>query len=103
MLDVSYEKLTRLLLRRIFLMFPMLVGLTIGIIGNSAILSVKTFLLVELGMAVLSPLFSAVITSGVRTPSYHSSRTTRPLIPAARTQPYPGPTPLATAESLPII
>ena len=56
MLDVSYEKLTRLLLRRIFLMFPMLVGLTIGIIGNSAILSVKTFLLVELGMAVLSPL-----------------------------------------------
>lgn len=68
LLDVSHEKLTRLLSYvGSFLVFPMLAGLMIGLIGHSAILGPKTFLLIELGMAILSPLFGAVITSGVRT------------------------------------
>lgn len=59
LLDVPREKLTRLLRYfGSFFVFPVLVG-------------IKTFLLIELGMAVLSPLLSAVIASGERKSHRH--------------------------------
>jgi hypothetical protein len=62
---VSREKLTRLSSYfGSFLVFPLLASLLVGLIGHSAILGVKTFLLIELGMAILSPLLSAVMPSG---------------------------------------
>jgi predicted permease len=75
LLDVSREKLTGLL-RYVgsFLVFPLLAGLLVGLIGHSATLGVKTFLLVELGMAILSPLFGAVIASGARKPHHHRGK-----------------------------
>lgn len=75
LLDVSREKLTRLLnYVGSFLVFPILVGIVVGLIGHSAILGVKVFLLIELGMAILSPLFSAVIPSGVRKPHHRHGK-----------------------------
>ena len=62
--DVSREKLTRLLSYvGSFLVFPLLARLLVGLIGHRAILGVKTFLLIELGMAILSPLLSDPIRS----------------------------------------
>jgi hypothetical protein len=55
-------------------MFPLLASLLVGLIGHSAILGVKTFLLIELGMAILSPLLSAVIPSGVRKPEHRRGK-----------------------------
>jgi hypothetical protein len=57
-----------------FLLFPLLASLLVGLIGHNAILGVKIFLLIELGMAILSPLFIAVIPSGGRKPQ-HRGRT----------------------------
>ena len=75
LLDVSREKLTRLLSYvGSFLVFPILVGIVAGLIGHSAILGVKAFLLIELGMAVLSPLFNAVILSGGRKPHHRRGK-----------------------------
>jgi hypothetical protein len=75
LLDVSREKLTRLLSYvGSFLLFPALAGLLVGLIGHSAILGVKAFLLIELGMAILSPLFGAVIPSGVRRPHHRRGK-----------------------------
>ena len=75
LLDVSRGKLTRLLSYvGFFLVFPLLTSLLVGVIGHSAILGVKTFLLIELGMAILSPLFGAVATSGVRKPHHHREK-----------------------------
>ena len=65
LLDVSREKLTRLLsYLGSFLVFPLLVALVVGMLEQSATIGIKTFLLVELGMAVLTPLLNAVIASG---------------------------------------
>ena len=41
--------------------FPVAVALLVGALGHSANLGFKTFLLIECGMAVLSPLLNAVI------------------------------------------
>jgi hypothetical protein len=38
-----------------FFVFPVLVALVVGMLEQSAIIGIKTFLLIELGMAVLSP------------------------------------------------
>jgi hypothetical protein len=45
-------------------LFPLLVALVVGFLGQSATLGVKTFLLIELGMTVFIPLLNAVIASG---------------------------------------
>jgi hypothetical protein len=40
--------------------FPVAVAILVGVLGHSANLGTKTFLLIECAMAVLSPLLSAV-------------------------------------------
>jgi NADH:ubiquinone oxidoreductase subunit 3 (subunit A) len=45
----------------LFVVFPIAVALLVGVAGHSANLGIKTFLLVEFGMAVLIPLLNAVI------------------------------------------
>jgi hypothetical protein len=56
LLDVPREKLTRLLSYFGFLfVFPLLVVLVVGSLEESATIGIKTFLPIELGMAVLSP------------------------------------------------
>jgi len=75
LLDVSREKLTRLLSYfGSFLVFPLLVALVVGMLEQSATIGIKTFLLIELGMAVLSPLLNAVIASGESMPHRHRGR-----------------------------
>ena len=75
LLDVSREKLTRLLsYLGSFLVFPLLVALVVGMLEQSATIGIKTFLLVELGMAVLGPLLNAVIASGERKSDRHRGR-----------------------------
>jgi uncharacterized membrane protein len=75
LLDVSREKLTRLLsYLGSLLVFPLLVALVVGFLGQSATLGVKTFLLIELGMAILSPLLNAVIASGKSKPHRHRGK-----------------------------
>lgn len=75
LLDVSREKLTRLLSYfGSFLVFPLLVALVVGTLEQSATIGIKTFLLIELGMAVLSPLLNAVIASGERMSHRHRGR-----------------------------
>jgi len=75
LLDVSREKLTRLLSYfGSFLVFPLLVALVVGMLEQSATIGIKTFLLIELGMAVLSPLLNAVIASGESMPHRHRRR-----------------------------
>ena len=75
LLDVSREKLTRLLSYfGSFLVFPLLVALVVGMLEQSATIGFKTFLLIELGMAVLSPLLNAVIASGESMPHRHRGR-----------------------------
>ena len=75
LLDVPREKLTRLLsYLGSFLVFPLLVALAVGMLEQSATIGIKTFLLVELGMAVLSPLLNAVIASGERKSDRHRGR-----------------------------
>jgi hypothetical protein len=75
LLDVPREKLTRLLsYLGSFLGFPLLVALVVGMLEQSATIGIKTFLLTELGMAVLSPLLNTVIASGERKPDRHRGR-----------------------------
>ena len=75
LLDVSHEKLTWLLSYfGSFLVFPLLVALVVGMLEQSATIGFKTFLLIELGMAVLSPLLNAVIASGESMPHRHRGR-----------------------------
>jgi hypothetical protein len=75
LLDVSREKLTRLLSYfGCFLLFPLIVAILVGVLGQSATLGVKAFLLIELGMAILSPLLNAVIASGTRRPHHHRGK-----------------------------
>jgi len=49
------------------------VVLVVGSFEQSATIGIKTFLPIELGMAVLSPL-SAVLASGERKPHCHQAR-----------------------------
>jgi hypothetical protein len=73
LLDVPHEKLTRLLCYfGSLLVFPLLVALVVGFLGHSATIGIKTFLLIELGMAVLTPLLNALITSGK--PHHHRGK-----------------------------
>jgi len=75
LLDVPREKLTRLLsyFGSLFV-FPLLVALVVGFLEHSATIGIKTFLLIEVGMAVLSPLLSAVLAHVERRPHRHQGR-----------------------------
>jgi type IV secretory pathway TrbD component len=59
------QKLIRILnYVSLFLAFPIGVALVVGLLAHSASLGIKTFLLIEFGMAVLIPLLNAVIGNG---------------------------------------
>lgn len=60
--DMAHEKLLRLLnFLWVLLVFPAVVALLAGFLGHSVSLGIKTFLLVEFGVAILSPLLTAII------------------------------------------
>jgi hypothetical protein len=62
---MPHQKLIRVLNYVLLLVvFPVAVAILIGVLGQSVSLGFKTFLLIECGMAVLSPLLSAVISDG---------------------------------------
>lgn len=52
------------------LLFPLVTASLVGLLGHSATLGIKTFLLIELGMAILSPLLNAVLVS-TRSRAHH--------------------------------
>jgi hypothetical protein len=74
---MPHQKLIRVL-NYIWLLvvFPVAVAILVGVHGHSVNLrinlGIKTFLLIECGMAVLSPLLNAVISDGNHT--YHHRR-----------------------------
>jgi hypothetical protein len=51
----------------LLVVFPAAVAILVGVLGHSANLGFKTFLLIECGMAVLSPLLNAVLSDGNHT------------------------------------
>ena len=51
----------------LLVVFPVAVAILVGVLGHSVNLGIKTFLLIECGMAVLSPLLNAVISDGNHT------------------------------------
>ena len=51
----------------LLVVFPAAVAILVGVLGHSANLGFKTFLLMECGMAVSSPLFNAVLSDGDHT------------------------------------
>ena len=65
---MPHQKLIRVLnYVWLFVVFPVVVAILVGVLGHSASLGFKTFLLVQCGMAVLSPLLNAVINDGNHT------------------------------------
>ena len=56
------------------LLFPLLTASVVGVLGHSATLGIKTFLLIELGMAILSPLLNAVLLSTRGRPHHHRGK-----------------------------
>jgi hypothetical protein len=56
----------------VLVVFPLAVALLVGVFAHSASLGIKTFLLIECGMAVLIPLLNAVIGNGDHT--HHKRR-----------------------------
>jgi hypothetical protein len=62
---MAHQKLIRIL-NYLWLLgaFPIAVALLFGLLAHSASLGIKTFLLIECGMAVLIPLLNAVIDDG---------------------------------------
>lgn len=62
---MPHQKLIRVLnYVWLLVVFPVAVAILVGVLGHSANLGIKTFLLIECGMAVLSPLLNAVISDG---------------------------------------
>ena len=57
----------------LLVVFPVAVAILIAVVGHSASLGFKTFLLIGCGMAVLSPLLNAVISDGNH-PHHHDRR-----------------------------
>jgi hypothetical protein len=65
---MAHQKLIRVLnYVWLLVVFPVAVAILIGVLGHSANLGFKTFLLIECGMAVLSPLLNAIINDGDHT------------------------------------
>jgi hypothetical protein len=61
-LDMAHEKLIRLLnFLWLLLVFPGAVGILVGFLSHSPTLGIKTFLLIEVGIAILSPLLTAIL------------------------------------------
>jgi hypothetical protein len=61
-LDMAHEKLIRLLnVLWLLLVLPAVVAVLVGFVSHSATLGIKTFLLIEFGIAILSPLLTAII------------------------------------------
>jgi hypothetical protein len=59
---MAHEKLIRLLNFLWLLLFvPAAVAVLVGLLGHSATLGIKTFLLIEFGVAILSPLLTAIL------------------------------------------
>jgi TctA family transporter len=59
---MPHEKLVRIIsCFWLIALFPVAVAFTAGSLGHSFVLGIKTFLLIEFGMAVLSPLLGAVL------------------------------------------
>ena len=59
------EKLVRILnYFWLLVVFPVAVAVLVGALNQSVSFGIKTFLLIECGMAVLSPLLKAVIGDG---------------------------------------
>jgi hypothetical protein len=59
---MAHEKLIRLLnFLWLLLFFPAAVAVLVGLLGHSATLGIKTFLLIEFGVAILSPLLTAIL------------------------------------------
>ena len=53
------------------LLFPVVAASVVGLLVHSATLGIKTFLLIELGMAILSPLLNAVFLASTRRKAHH--------------------------------
>jgi hypothetical protein len=58
---MPHEKLIRLLNFLWLLVFPAAVAILAGVVSHSSTLGIKTFLLIEVGVAILSPLLSAIL------------------------------------------
>jgi len=62
--DMAHEKLIRLLnFLWLLPVFPALLAILVGFLGHSATLGIKSFLLIESGVAILSPLLTAILGS----------------------------------------
>jgi hypothetical protein len=67
-LVMAHERLIRLLnFLWLLLVLPGTVAILVGFVSHSSTLGIKTFLLIEVGVAILSPLLTAILAS--RTPS----------------------------------
>jgi hypothetical protein len=63
--DMAHEKLMRLLnYVWLVVVFPATAAISAGFIGHSLTLGFKTFLLIESGVAIASPLLSAIFGRG---------------------------------------
>jgi hypothetical protein len=59
---MAHEKLIRLLnFLWLLLVFPATVAILAGVVSHSSTLGIKTFLLIEVGVAILSPLLTAIL------------------------------------------
>jgi hypothetical protein len=56
------------------LLFPLLMASVVGLLGHSATLGIKAFLLLELGTAILAPLLNAVFVSTQRRVHHHRGK-----------------------------
>ena len=62
---MAHEKLLRLLnFVWLLLVLPAVVAVLVGFLSHSVSLGIKTFLLVEFGVAILSPLLTAIAGAG---------------------------------------
>ena len=59
---MAHERLIHLLnFLWLLLVFPGVVAILVGLASQSATLGIKTFLLIEFGVAILSPLLTAIL------------------------------------------
>lgn len=68
------EKLIRLLGYLSLVVFPLIPASIVGLVGQSATLGVKTFLLAALAVAVFSPLLNALIVPGAKAHHHHRGK-----------------------------
>jgi len=62
LLDMAHEKLVHLLnFLSLLLVLPATVAILAGVVSHSPTFGIKTFLLIEVGIAILSPLLTAIL------------------------------------------